>query len=59
MKKLLDRDVREAVEYYTAGVNSCIEESGPVFELKLLKCIPDRWEMEDTMRLAKALLYLA
>lgn len=56
-KKLLDRDVRESLEYYSAGVNSCIEESGIVFELKLLKCVPDQWEIEDSMLLAKVFAY--
>jgi len=56
-KKFLDRDVRESAEYYSAGVNSYLEEAGAVFELKLLKCIPDPWEIEDTMMLAKAFSY--
>ncbi len=56
-KKLLDRGVRESIEFYSAGVNSCIDESGTVFELKFLKCTPEPWKMEDTMMLAKVFTY--
>jgi len=52
-KKFLDRDVRECAEYYAAGVNSCLDESGPVFELKLLKFETEPWKIEDTMMLVK------
>jgi len=55
--KLLDRDVLESAENYTAGVNSCMSESGTVFELKLLKCEPEQWKVEDTMMLAKVFSY--
>ncbi len=56
-KKILDRDVRESVEFYCAGVNSCLEESGTVPELRFLKCIPEPWQIEDTMMLAKVFSY--
>jgi penicillin amidase len=56
-KKLLDRDVLEGVDAYTAGVNRCLEDSGTVFELKFLKCAAEPWKMEDTMMLAKVFTY--
>ncbi len=56
-KKLLDRDVLESVEYYSAGVNTYMEDGGTVPELKLLKCIPEPWRVEDSMMLAKVFAY--
>lgn len=56
-KKLLERDVRESAEDYSAGINSYMEEAGRVFELKLLKCVIDPWKIEDSMMLAKVFSY--
>ena len=56
-KKYIDRDVRESAESYCAGVNSYLAEGGTVFELKMLKCLPEQWKIEDTMMLVKTFTY--
>lgn len=56
-KKFLDREAGEAIWSYSAGVNCYLENGGTVPELKLIKCIPEPWETEDTMLLCKALAY--
>ncbi len=56
-KKFLQRDLLESLESYCAGVNCSLEQDKTGFKLRMLKCIPEPWKIEDTMRLVKALTY--